>query len=170
MKIKTAIYTATICVAVTALSWLWLSSFSETKVPQIRVNTIKGQTLDFASLTGKPLLVTFWATTCSICLKELPHLISLYNELNNDGFEIIGIAMYYDPPNRVVELSRQKDIPYTIALDIDGSAAKAFGNIEVTPSSFLVDQNGTIIDQQIGKLNVDKLRIEIKQLIKNKVS
>ena len=54
------------------------------------------------SLRGKPVLVSFWASTCPRCLDEIPHLIELYEELAPRGFEIIAIAMAYDPPNRVI--------------------------------------------------------------------
>lgn len=136
-----------------------------TKVPDISVNFIDGRKLAFNDFKGKPLLVTFWSTTCSTCIKEMPHLIELYNDLNKDGFEIIAIAMPYDPPNRVVELSEQKGITYPIALDIEGLAMKAFGDVSVTPTSFLIDSLGNIVEQKTGEIDIKQLRIRIKQLL-----
>ena len=106
------------------------------KAPNIHLNFINGQTINVHSYKGKPLLVTFWSITCTFCLEEIPALTKLYNELNPHGFEIIGIAMSYDPPNRVIELSKKRKIPYSIALDINSDAEKAFGNIRTTPTSF----------------------------------
>ena len=93
-------------------SWLILNSEDLDKTPDISLNFIDGQKIDIYSLHGKPLLVTFWSITCSTCIKEMPHLVALYNELNKDGFEIIGIAMSYDPPNQVVEFSKRRNVPY----------------------------------------------------------
>ena len=166
MKTKQGIYSAIIIVAVAAVILLFLPA-NKTRAPEINVNSIDGRILNLNSLTGRTVLVTFWATSCSICIQEMPHLIDLYKELNRDGFEIIGIAMYYDPPNRVVELSEQKEIPYPVALDIDGNAAKAFGRIKATPTSFLIGPDGTIVQSYTGEMDIDKLRIKIKQLIKN---
>jgi peroxiredoxin len=135
-------------------------------VPEISLNIIDGRKINLRSLQDKPLLVTFWATTCATCIKEMPHLIELYNEIGKEELEIIAIAMSYDPPNRVIELSKRKNIPYPVALDIDGSAAKAFGNIQVTPSSFLIDSNGNVVQQQTGKINIDALRTKVKALLK----
>jgi peroxiredoxin len=135
------------------------------KAPSISLNFIDGRKIEFDSLKGKPLLVTFWSTTCSTCINEIPHLVELYNELNKDGFEIIGIAMPYDPPNLVVELSERREIPYPIALDIQGIASKAFGNISVTPTSFLIDSLGNVIQQKTGEMNIEQLRIKIKALL-----
>lgn len=133
--------------------------------PDISLNIIDGRKINFTSLQGKPLLVTFWSTTCSKCMEEMPYLVELYKELNKEGFEIIGIAMSYDPPNRVVELSEKKSIPYPIALDIHGKISKAFGNVSVTPTSFLIDPRGVIIQQKTGTLNIKALRMKIKELL-----
>ena len=95
----------------------------------------------------------------------MPHLIELYNELNKDGFEIVAIAMPYDPPNRVVELSEQRGITYPIALDIEGLAIKAFGDVSVTPTSFLIDSLGNIVEEKTGEMDIKQLRIRIKELL-----
>jgi len=135
------------------------------KAPDISLNIIDGRKIEFSSLRGKPLLVTFWSTTCSTCIKEMPHLVELYKQLNKDGLEIIGIAMPYDPPNRVLELTEKNAIPYPIALDIKGVASKAFGNINTTPTSFLIDTHGNIVQQNNGEINIEQLRIEIMKLL-----
>lgn len=166
MKTKVISIAAIAIIAVGVIVWLWLKPVNPVYAPDISINTIDGKVLNFRSFAGKPLLISFWATTCSICLQEMPHLVDLYNELHHEGFEIIGIAMYYDPPNRVVEFSKQKNIPYSIALDIDGHAARAFGNVQVTPTSFLIGPEGTVIQRQKGELDVDKLRKTIKQILK----
>jgi len=154
-----------VILAVALVFWLLLNPENLDKAPDISLNSINGQKIDIHSLQGKPLLVTFWATTCSTCIKEMPHLIELYEELGKDGFEIIGIAMSYDPPNRVVELSERKNIPYPIALDIDGSAAKAFGNVKVTPTSFLIGPRGNIVQKNTGEMNIEDLRMRVKELL-----
>ena len=135
------------------------------KAPNIHLNFINGQTINVHSYKGKPLLVTFWSITCTFCLEEIPALTKLYNELNPHGFEIIGIAMSYDPPNRVVELSKKRKIPYSIALDINSDAEMAFGRIRATPTNFLIDADGKIVQRNIGTLNIKKLRSKIKKLL-----
>ena len=135
------------------------------RAPDIHLNFINGQTINVHSYKGKPLLVTFWSITCTFCLEEIPALTKLYNELNPHGFEIIGIAMSYDPPNRVVELSKKRKIPYSIALDINSDAEMAFGRIRATPTNFLIDADGKIVQRNIGTLNIKQLRSKIKKLL-----
>jgi thiol-disulfide isomerase/thioredoxin len=128
------------------------------RVPDLTVTTLQGQPFRIPGKQGKPLLVNFWATSCRSCLAEIPRLIELHRELNPSGFEIIGIAMPYDPPNRVIAVSQAKRIPYPIALDIRGEAARAFGNIRLTPSSFLIAPDGRVIHRETGELQLGKLR------------
>jgi peroxiredoxin len=148
-----------------SLAYLWLSPAGLKTSPDISVFTIDGEQLALSSLRGKPLLVTFWATTCSTCVKEIPHLSDLYRELSPYGLQIIGIAMYYDPPNRVLAMRRTHNIPYTIALDIHADAANAFGNIQFTPTSFLIGPDGRVAFQKNGAVNIDRLRREIVEML-----
>lgn len=164
---KTNLYLPLAVLLVSLVTGFGFIIFSQelTKVPDISLNFIDGRKIEFNAFKGKPLLVTFWSTTCSTCIKEMPHLIELYNELNKDGFEIVAIAMPYDPPNRVVELSEQRGITYPIALDIEGLAMKAFGDVSVTPTSFLIDSLGNIVEEKTGEMDIKQLRIRIKELL-----
>ncbi|NOG61737.1 MAG: TlpA family protein disulfide reductase [Proteobacteria bacterium] len=145
---------------------LYLISDRLETTPEISLDTIDGRKIEFHSLKGKPLFVTFWATSCSVCIKEIPHLVKLYNDLGKSELEIIAIAMPYDPPNLVIELSRRENIPYIVALDINGEAVKAFGNIQVTPTSFLIDSAGKVVQQNTGEINIKELRLKVKALQK----
>ena len=81
------------------------------RAPNITFPLLDGRQLTLSSLAGKPVLVTFWATSCVECRKEMPEMIALYQELSGSGFEIIAVAMPYDPPNRVLETSRDNLSP-----------------------------------------------------------
>ncbi|MDX2456974.1 MAG: TlpA disulfide reductase family protein [Gammaproteobacteria bacterium] len=148
------------------LGYVWLAPAGLTTSPDISLVTIDGEKLQLASLRGKPLLVTFWATTCPGCIREVPHLIELYEELSPQGLEIIAIAMDYDPPNRVLAMRNARHIPYPVALDIHAEAARAFGNVRLTPTSFLITPNGRIVYQKTGEISMAKLRQDILGLLK----
>jgi len=135
------------------------------RAPDITFPLLDGRQLSLSSLAGKPVLVTFWATSCVECRKEMPDMIALYQELSGTGFEIIAVAMPYDPPNRVLETSRDMQIPYPIALDINGTAVSAFGDIPGTPASFLIDPDGSIAMEHTGLLDFGQLRAQIKQML-----
>ena len=145
MKLKETLISLFAGTLMAALGYLWYAPAGLKSSPDISLMTIEGEELRLAELRGKPLLVTFWATTCPGCIKEMPHLIELYNELSPRGLEIIGIAMDYDPPNQVVAMSKARNIPYPVALDIHAEASLAFGNVRLTPTSFLIAPNGKIV-------------------------
>ena len=68
--------------------------------PPVAIATIDGRSFDAAALRGRPVLVTFWSTTCVVCLREMPDLEALYRRLSPRGFEIIAVSMPWDPPTR----------------------------------------------------------------------
>jgi thiol-disulfide isomerase/thioredoxin len=164
MPAKFKVIFAAVIVALSAgFGYMLLRQSGE--VPAITLKTIDGRQFDLTQLRGRPLLVNFWATTCVICLKEMPELIELYQELHPQGLELIAVAMAYDPPNRVVELAGLKQIPYPIALDLDSTAAEAFGEVQLTPTMFLISPEGYVAQQYIGAVNMSELRERIQQYL-----
>jgi peroxiredoxin len=129
--------------------------------PDVSFTTITGKKIDLAKLQGKPVIVTFWATDCPGCIKEMPHLIELYQQFHPKGLEIIAVTMYYDIPSHVVAMAKAKQLPYDIALDLSAEHARAFGQVELTPSTFLISPTGNIVMKTTGLFNM----IDIKQLI-----
>ena len=158
MRLKHILLGAIALALIGGLGSLWLAPAGIARAPDITVTTLQGDKLSLTALRGQPVLVTFWASTCSSCIREMPHLISLYNELAPRGLAVIGIAMAYDPPNRVIQLSKAKQIPYPLALDVDSAAARAFGDVSVTPSTFLIAPDGQVVLQQSGALDTQKIR------------
>ncbi len=145
--------------------YYWLGPSYAPAAPAVDFKIIDGRTLNLQQFAGQPVLVVFWATTCPGCVKEIPHLIELYEELAPRGLEVIGVAMAYDPPNQVVEMQQRKQIPYPIALDVQGKVASAFGNVQQTPTSFLINPQGRIAKQAIGRLNMSQLRAELHAML-----
>ncbi len=165
MRLKHLLVSTLVLALLGGLGSLWLAPAGIAQAPDITVTTLQGDKLSLTELRGQPVLVTFWASTCSSCIREMPHLISLYNELAPRGLAVIGIAMAYDPPNRVIELSKAKQIPYPLALDIDSAAARAFGNVSVTPSTFLIAPDGQVVLQESGALDTQKIRGLVLELL-----
>lgn len=151
---------------VAGLGYLWRNSSGLQEVPDITLVTTTGERIALAGMRGEPLLVTFWATTCSTCMEEMPHLIDLYHELSPRGLNVIGIAIFYDPPNRVLAMQESSSIPYTIALDIDANASRAFGDVGLTPTTFLIAPDGRVVYQKTGNMDMDKVRSEILAMLK----
>ena len=147
------------------LVYLWHSLSGPHTGPDISLLTVDGDTLSLATLRGRPVLVTFWATTCNSCVREIPHLAELYAELAPRGLEIIGIAMHHDRPDQVLAMRKARNIPYPLALALQANAARAFGNVRVTPTSFLIAPDGRIMYRRTGVLDIMLLRQDILDLL-----
>jgi len=165
MKRKDIIIASVVVLLVAAVAYVWLSPTGLQRAPNIALQTITGKKVDLHDLRGHPVLINFWATSCPGCVKEMPELAALYRDLAPKGLEMIGIAMSYDPPNQVMKMTKERQIPYTIALDLKGQAAKAFGGVQLTPTSFLIAPDGRIVKQKIGEVNIDTLRREIEGML-----
>ena len=133
-------------------------------VRTLSFNTLSGSTIALNDVNG-PTLVNFWSTSCVICVKEMPHMADLYRELSPQGFELIAVAMPYDPPNEVLELSERQQLPFPVALDLNGEAVEAFESVQGTPTSFLIDRNGKLVERYIGALDLAELRVAVDKLL-----
>src|SRR6056297_2730571 len=60
-----------------------------------------GNPVDLASIKGNPTLITFWATTCPGCVKEIPHIQELHDKYADRGVNVVGLAMSYDPLDQI---------------------------------------------------------------------
>jgi peroxiredoxin len=165
MKTKDIGLSVIVLALVGLLVYFWLSPAGLQPAPEVTLKTITGKTVHLSDLKGRPVLVNFWATTCPGCIKEMPHLVELYNKYSPQGLEVIGVAMSYDPPSQVYNFTRARQIPYTIALDLDGSAAHAFDNVRLTPTSFLINPDGKIVQQKIGELDFPQVEKLIESML-----
>jgi peroxiredoxin len=154
---------------VTLLGAMWHLKDSRDQAPDVSFQTLDGQSLSLKAMRGQPVLVVFWATTCAVCIEELPALMTLYRELRPRGLQLVAVAMPYDPPNRVVAMAETRQIPYPVALDIRAEITRAFGDIRYTPSAILVGPEGHIEKRVIGRLDTTALRTDIEALLKSKV-
>ena len=150
---------------IVAAAAVWFMPAGLRQAPPLVGQTLDGRTLTLEQLRGRPVLVTFWATTCPSCIEEMPHLVELYRELNPKGLEIIGVAMAYDPPEQVRTLVRQRQIPYPVVLDSEEHIAREFDNVRVTPTSVLISPEGRIVHYRLGLLDLPKLRETIREML-----
>lgn len=167
MKSKDKIISLFAVALLILLAYLWLGPGGVQPAPDISFKTLDGRTIALKDLRGKPVLVTFWATSCPGCIKEMPHLVELYNDLQRRGLELIAVAMPYDRPDHVVEMVKRKALPYPVAIDIDGKAVAAFGKVQLTPTSFLINPAGQIVKQKIGEMNMAQLHQQIVSMLAN---
>ena len=144
-----------VVVAAIAGLGLWKFSGSAKTAPDVTFTTLAGQQVSTQDLRGKVVLVKFWATSCVTCIQQMPDTIKTYNELSPKGYEVIAVAMQYDPIDYINNFTQSRRLPFKVAHDATGDIAKAFGDVQLTPTTFVIDKQGRIIKRYLG--NYDKI-------------
>lgn len=130
--------------------------------PDVKVTTSQGETIQL-NKPLKPILVNFWATSCPSCIKEMPDLQKMKQSLG-DRFELVAVSMDYDPVHQVEKFIKANPYPFTFVMDTDGQIAKSFGNILLTPTSFLIAPNGKIVYRKVGEVDFALVTEKIKKM------
>lgn len=144
----------------------------ERKIPSVEVKTLDGSTFNTANLSndGKPMIISFWATWCKPCIKELKAMSELYEEWQKEtGVKIVAISI--DDARRMAGVKPLVDSEgwdYQVLLDPNSDFKRAMG-VNIPPQSFIVDGKGNIVWSHTGYVDGDELEvIEIlRKVIKN---
>lgn len=118
-----------------------------------------------ADLKGKVTLVNFWATSCTTCVAEMPKMVSTFEKYHAKGYEHMAVAMSYDPPVYVVNYAQSRKLPFSVAIDNTGAVAQAWGDVKLTPTSYVVNKKGEIVKRYVGEPNFAELHALIEKLL-----
>ena len=118
-----------------------------------------------ADLRGKVTLVNFWATSCTTCVAEMPDIVRTYDKYRGQGFETLAVAMSYDPPSYVVNFAESRKLPFKVAIDNTGAVARAWGDIKITPTTYIVNKRGEIVKSYVGAPDFAELHRLIEKLL-----
>ncbi len=124
---------------------------SSDQAPPSTFVLLDGSKSTTTDLKGKVMLVNFWATTCVSCVKEMPELAATHNKFKARGFETVAVAMSYDPPSYVVNFAQTRQLPFKVAIDNTGAVARAWGDVKITPTTFIVNKQGQIVKRYVGE-------------------
>lgn len=108
-------------------------------LPDIQGNSIA---LDSVIAQNKYVWVNFWASWCGPCRREMPMMAELYEEYKDEGFSIVAVNVGEDS-SAINNYLSDHPVPFTILLDSNEEITTQF-NIEVLPTSFLIDSTGTV--------------------------
>lgn len=139
-----------------AAGWLFLSG--KQAAPEVTFTNLKGEKIESKALRGKMLMVNFWATSCATCVKEMPEMAAIYNSYKSKGLEFVAVAMRYDQPNFVLNFAESRKLPFHVAIDVTGELSKAFGDVTLTPTTFVIDKEGNIVKRYVGAPDFAELR------------
>lgn len=123
------------------------------------------QTESLIDHRGKVVLINFWATWCVPCRQEIPYLIEINNELDNDGFTLIGVSVdEASDINKVDMFITDQNINYVNVLD-DGRLSRHLGNIRVIPTTLILDKDGVVRETIVGIRTKEQFMEKIKKYL-----
>jgi len=151
--------------AAMGLSLLLAGCSTQQAAPETRFVLLDGSQTSTQALKGKVVLVNFWATSCTSCVAEMPQLIQTHQKYHARGYETMAVAMSYDPPAYVVNFSQSRQLPFMVAIDNTGAVAKAWGDVKITPTTYLVNKRGQIVKQYVGEPDFAAMHQLIEKLL-----
>lgn len=140
-----------------ALSLLFMATFlyaqeqapkAGKKIPSVNLKNIEGHPFNTSSISnnGKPIIISFWATWCKPCIKELTAIADVYDEwIEETGVKLIAVSVDDSrSTNQVRPLVNGKGWEYEVLLDANGDFKRAM-NVGPIPHTFLLNGNGEIV-------------------------
>lgn len=125
--------------------------------PDVVFTSIGKEKISSQSLRGKVVVVNFWSMSCGYCLQEMPQLAETHDKYQGKGLALIAVAMSQDSPTEVADYAKTRALPFTVAFDAKGELAKSFGDVHLTPTTFVIDKEGNIIKRYLGVPDFEEL-------------
>ena len=143
----------------------WFVTGSTAQAPAVQYTRLDGSQAQLSDLRGKVVLVNFWATSCVTCVKEMPEIAATHRKFSARGYDTLAIAMSYDTPEYVANFAATRQLPFQVAIDRNGQIAKGFGDVQLTPTSVLINKRGEIVKRYVGQPDFAALHQLVEKLL-----
>jgi peroxiredoxin len=116
--------------------------------PDFNFYVTEEQSISLSDLQGSPVLLNFWASYCSPCIKEMPYLQQVYDDWQEKGLVLLAINIGEDPSD-VENFAQSLRLYFPILLDSEGIVASQYG-VGPIPTTFFIDSQGIVQHVQVG--------------------
>ena len=128
-------------------------------LPNIKVKTLSGKSINIQSVEndGNPIVISFWATWCKPCKKELNTIAEIYEEWQDEtGVKLVAVSIDdARSMSKVAPYINSADWDYEVYLDTNRELARAL-NVSKVPHTFLLNGKGKIVWEHKGYIDGDE--------------
>lgn len=162
---RPAVIAGAAAIALAATALVWRADVNAASAPAVSYTLLDGHKGNVESLRGKVVLVNFWATSCAVCVAEMPQITATHNKYKSRGYETLAVAMRHDAPANVAHFAQSRQLPFGVAIDNTGEIAERFGGVALTPTTFLIDRRGRIVNRYVGAPDFAALHGLVEELL-----
>ncbi len=116
--------------------------------PDFSLKSFDGREITLSQLKGKVVLLDFWATWCGPCKESIPHMIQLYKNYRESGFELVGMNIEKGDSETVRRFIASMEIPYPVVMAPE-NVVNSY-RVSGIPAAFLIDKEGKIRERMLG--------------------
>jgi thiol-disulfide isomerase/thioredoxin len=127
--------------------------------PKLALDTVDGKRFDLAQHRGRWVVVNFWATWCSPCLKEMPALSAL--DTMREHIDVVGLAYEDTTVEEMRTFLAKHPVSYPIALVDVYAPPKDFETPAGLPTTWLIGPDGKVVKRFIGPVEVNDIEAAI---------
>ena len=152
--------TKKLILSVCAITFFTVTSFSQNRtLPSVKIKNLKGSLVNIQTIEndGNPIVISFWATWCKPCKKELNTIAEVYEEWQDDtGVKLIAISIDDSrSSSKVKPYVNSSGWEYEVYLDPNRDLARSLG-VSTVPHTFLLDGDGNIVWEHRGYIEGDE--------------
>jgi len=152
--------TKKLILSIFAIAFFTVSSFAQNRtLPSVKVKNLKGSLVNIQTIEndGNPIVISFWATWCKPCKKELNTIAEVYEEWQDDtGVKLIAISIDDSrSSSKVKPYVNSSGWEYEVYLDPNRDLARSLG-VSTVPHTFLLDGDGNIVWEHRGYIEGDE--------------
>jgi peroxiredoxin len=133
--------------------------------PDFISQDLSGKKVSLHDFGTRPVLLSFWATWCTVCRDELPALQHLQDQYQSDGFAVLAVNYRESSRDRMRQYLAGLHVNLETVIDPDGSIAAAYGVDVGLPINVLLDRSGTVARIMIGEVPIMSVESAIKQVV-----
>jgi thiol-disulfide isomerase/thioredoxin len=140
--------------------------------PKLSGETVEGGTVDVADYRGEVVVLNVWGSWCPPCRAEMPHLVTVADEMTSQGVQFVGINTRDTDKTPAQRFEKEYEVPYPSLYDPSGKLLLRFPrgslNPQAIPSTLVLDREGKIAARALKALGEDELREMLKPIVAEK--